>query len=211
MALNQRQQHILEIVKKDGPITGEHIAEKLNLTRATLRPDLAILTMSGYLDAKPRLGYFFKEQNVPQPVFEFLQKWRVKDFMSHPIVVRDDISVYDAICSMFLEDVGTLFVIDGNKNLVGVISRKDLLRTTIGNSDLHHVPVNMIMTRMPHIIYCEKEDTMVHVAQRIIEKQIDSVPVVQPSSNGFEVIGRITKTNIAKVFLQIATEDIRQS
>ena len=58
--------------------------------------------MSGYLDAKPRLGYFFKEQNIPQPVYEFLEKWRVKDFMSHPIVVGDDISVYDAICSNVL-------------------------------------------------------------------------------------------------------------
>ena len=110
---------------------------------------------------------------------------------------------------MFLEDVGTLFVVDSDKNLVGVISRKDLLRTSIGNNDLHNVPVNMIMTRMPHIVYCGKDDTMVNVAQRIIEKQIDSVPVVQSSFSGFEVIGRITKTNIAKVFIQIATEDIR--
>ncbi|MFD3203553.1 HTH domain-containing protein, partial [Bacillus sp. LR_5] len=32
--LNKRQEHILQIVKENGPITGEHIAEKLNLTRA---------------------------------------------------------------------------------------------------------------------------------------------------------------------------------
>ncbi|MDF0029845.1 HTH domain-containing protein, partial [Staphylococcus pseudintermedius] len=40
MELNSRQEHIVEIVKSDGPITGEKIAEQLNLTRATLRPDL---------------------------------------------------------------------------------------------------------------------------------------------------------------------------
>ncbi|MGG3736278.1 helix-turn-helix domain-containing protein, partial [Heyndrickxia coagulans] len=57
--LTKRQEQILEIVKTNGPITGEHIAEKLNLTRATLRPDLAILTMAGYLDARPRVGYFY--------------------------------------------------------------------------------------------------------------------------------------------------------
>jgi CBS domain-containing protein len=209
MALNPRQQLILEIVKGNGPITGEHIANRLNLTRATLRPDLAILTMSGYLDAKPRLGYFYKEENVPQPVYEFLEKWHVKDFMSQPIVISDEVSVYDAICSMFLEDVGTLFVVDHNKNLVGAVSRKDLLRTSIGNNDLHQVPVKMMMTRMPNIVCCEKEDSMVVVAQKIIDKQIDSVPVVQTTDNGLEVIGRITKTNIAKVFIQIATEDMR--
>ena len=49
----------MQIVKENGPITGEHIAEQLNLTRATLRPDLSILTMAGFLDARPRVGYFY--------------------------------------------------------------------------------------------------------------------------------------------------------
>ena len=57
--LNKRQDTILQIVKENGPITGEQIAERLNLTRATLRPDLAILTMAGFLDARPRVGYFY--------------------------------------------------------------------------------------------------------------------------------------------------------
>ncbi len=43
-----KTRRIIEIVKTKGPITGEQIADKLNLTRATLRPDLAILTMSGF-------------------------------------------------------------------------------------------------------------------------------------------------------------------
>ena len=57
--LNKRQEDILQIVKENGPITGEHIAERLNLTRATLRPDLAIQTMAGFLDARPRVGFFY--------------------------------------------------------------------------------------------------------------------------------------------------------
>lgn len=35
--LNKRQEDILQIVKENGPITGEHIAERLNLTRATFK------------------------------------------------------------------------------------------------------------------------------------------------------------------------------
>ena len=52
-------------MKHNGPITGEHIADRLDLTRATLRPDLAILTMSGILEARPRVGYYYtnKSQN----------------------------------------------------------------------------------------------------------------------------------------------------
>ncbi|MDN6842928.1 MAG: HTH domain-containing protein, partial [Staphylococcus equorum] len=32
MELSKRQQQIVEIVKNNGPITGEHIAERLSLT-----------------------------------------------------------------------------------------------------------------------------------------------------------------------------------
>ena len=43
MELNKRQTDILEIVKENGPITGEQIAVRLNLVRATIRPDLSNL------------------------------------------------------------------------------------------------------------------------------------------------------------------------
>lgn len=65
MELSNRQDQIIEIVKENGPITGEQIAERLNLTRATLRPDLAILTMAGFLDARPRVGYFTQARLGP--------------------------------------------------------------------------------------------------------------------------------------------------
>ena len=56
---------------------------------------------------------------------------KVGDFQSIPVVVAENISVYDAICHMFLEDVGTLFVVDESSFLTGVLSRKDLLRTSL--------------------------------------------------------------------------------
>lgn len=154
--LNKRQETILQIVKDNGPITGEHIAEKLNLTRATLRPDLAILTMAGYLDARPRVGYFYTGKSSAQLLTESLKNIFVKDYQSMPVVVNENISVYDAIVTVFLEDVGTLFVVDENLLLVGVLSRKDLLRASIGKQELSSLPVNIIMTRMPNITMCKK-------------------------------------------------------
>ncbi|WP_144547715.1 helix-turn-helix transcriptional regulator [Bacillus sp. X1(2014)] len=206
MELTKRQEHILQIVKENGPITGEHIAEQLNLTRATLRPDLAILTMAGYLDARPRVGYFYTGKSGTQLLTENLQKIYVKDYQSIPVVVNENISVYDAICTMFLEDVGTLFVVDQNTILVGVLSRKDLLRASIGKQELTTIPVNIIMTRMPNITMCEREDLLIDIAKKLIEKQIDALPVVRETENGFEVIGRITKTNITKAFVALGDE-----
>lgn len=205
--LNKRQEKILEIVKENGPITGENIADKLNLTRATLRPDLAILTMAGYLDARPRVGYFYTGKSGTQLLTENLNKLYVKDYQSIPVVVSENVSVYDAICTMFLEDVGTLFVVDQASLLVGVLSRKDLLRASLGKQELTNIPVNIIMTRMPNIAMCEKEDLLIDIAKKLIEKQIDALPVVKETEKGFEVIGRITKTNLTKAFLALAEDN----
>lgn len=204
--LNKRQEQIVEIVKANGPITGEQIAEHLKLTRATLRPDLAILTMSGYLEARPRVGYYFTGKTNTHLLTEQLRKLQVKDYQSIPIVVSINVSVYDAICMMFLEDVGTLFVVDDHSYLVGVLSRKDLLRTSIGKQELTSIPVNIIMTRMPNITVCRPDDYIIDVAKVLIEKQIDALPVVKDSEKGYEVIGRITKTNMTKILVSFLQE-----
>lgn len=206
--LNKRQEHILQIVKDHGPITGESIAEQLNLTRATLRPDLAILTMAGFLEARPRVGYFYSGKSGSQLLTDNLMKLVVKDYQSIPVVVSDGISVYDAICMMFLEDVGTLFVVDQQSHLVGVLSRKDLLRASIGKQDLTTIPVNIIMTRMPNITTCTKDDLLIDVAKKLIDKQIDALPVIKQTDKGMEVVGRITKTNITKALVALASDEL---
>ncbi|MBB6454306.1 CBS domain-containing protein [Salirhabdus euzebyi] len=208
MELTPRQEQIIQIVKDNGPITGENIAEKLNLTRATLRPDLAILTMSGFLDARPRVGYFFTGKSGTELLTEKLKKIKVKDFQSIPVVVSENVSVYDAICTMFLEDVGTLFVVNEKSHLVGVLSRKDLLRASMGKQDLSEIPVHIIMTRMPNITICEKEDLLLEAAQKLIEKQIDGLPVVHKVEDGWEVVGRLTKTNVTKVLVNIGRDGL---
>lgn len=206
--LNKRQEQILQIVKENGPITGEHIADRLNLTRATLRPDLAILTMSGFLEARPRVGYFFTGKTGTRLLADKLKKLQVKDFQSIPVVIHENVSVYDAICTMFLEDVGTLFVVDDHSILTGVLSRKDLLRASIGKQELPSIPVHIIMTRMPNITVCRKEDFIMGVAKHLIEKQIDALPVIKDTDKGFEVVGRITKTNMTKILVNLSENEI---
>ena len=207
--LNERQEKILEIVKTHGPITGESIAELLEVTRAALRPDLAVLTMSGYLEAKPRVGYTYKADGASNEIKRILNQYRVKDIMSMAVVVKEKCSIYDAIVTLFLEDTGTIFVVDKKNNLVGLVSRKDLLKTTLGKVDIHQMPVSVIMTRMPNVITVGGEDTVVEAVKKIVEHEVDALPVVrhfigQPGEDNFEVVGRITKTNITRLFLDLA-------
>ncbi|WP_411953469.1 helix-turn-helix transcriptional regulator [Alkalibacillus sp. S2W] len=207
MDLSERQELIVDIVKERGPITGENIADELNLTRATLRPDLAILTMAGFLDARPRVGYFYTGKTGSELLTDKIKKLSVRDHYSVPVVVNDQAHAYDAITTMFLEDVGTLFVVDQHGILVGVLSRKDLLRTSMGQQDLTEVPVHIIMTRLPKIKVCQKDDLLLDASIKLIENQIDALPVVQENERGLEVIGRLTKTNITKAFVGLVNQD----
>lgn len=165
--------------------------------------------MSGYLEARPRVGYFYVGRQASSVISERLHKLLVKDYKALPIVVSESASVYDAIVTLFLEDVGTLFVVNQKGYLAGVISRKDLLRASLGNKTLEDVPVSIIMTRMPNIITCQAEDTLYDAAKKLIDFQIDSLPVVRPNEEdpkSLELIGRVTKTTITKAFVEMGSE-----
>ena len=208
MKFTNRQEEIIKIVKAGGPITSEAIAEKLGVTRAALRADLAILTMTGTLDARPKVGYVYLGKKVDGDILENISKIRVGDIMSKPVTVNDDTMVYDAIVHLFLHDVGTLFV-ESNGSLVGAVSRKDFLKIAIGGTDIHKVPVGIIMTRMPNIIYALEDETAYNVAKRIIEHEIDSIPIVEKSYDSddekfnLKIVGKISKTNITKLFVNL--------
>ena len=204
--LNTRQLKIIDIVKENEPITSESIASMLKVTRATLRSDLAILTMTGILDARPKVGYFYSGINEASLAGNKIKDKRVKDIMSMPILIKQDTNVYECIVTMFLSDVGSIFIIDDNENLCGIVSRKDLLKATIGGGDINKMPVGMIMTRTPNVITVSKEDDVILASKKIIEHEVDSIPVVEineEDSNDIKVIGRLSKTNITKLFLDI--------
>ena len=204
-----RQKKIIEIVQEKEPITSQEIAGILKVTRATLRPDLAILTMSGVLDARPKVGYFYTGKPHMNFMTQEVKGIKVREIMSMPVVVTEDVSVYDAIVTMFLEDTGTIYVVSDN-NLIGVVSRKDFLKNSIGGIDVNKVPVAMIMTRMPNITTILPEENVLTAASKIVDHEVDSLPVVEKidfeGKEKYKVVGKISKSNITKLFVEICKE-----
>jgi len=207
--LTARQKEIILILKEHGSVTGEGIAQHLNLSRAAIRADLTILVMAGLIDAKPRVGYYYVGDNCRTVISEKIMDMKVSDYKSIPIVVKEESSVYDTIVRMFIEDVGSLFIVSEGGILQGVVSRKDLLKVTLGQGDIHNMPVNVVMTRMPNIITTSLEESIFDAAKKIMEHQVDALPVVRPcetdgpNSGKLEVVGRFTKTNITRIFLEL--------
>jgi CBS domain-containing protein len=165
--------------------------------------------MAGNLEARPRVGYYFNENYEMKLQAKKFTNQKVADYKAHPIVIQKASSVYDAIVQLFLEDVGTLYAVDEKGHLAGVISRKDLLRSALGNRNLNDLPVSVIMTRMPNIVMIRPEESLLEAAKKMIENHIDSLPVVKETDEDrhtYTVIGRITKTTITRAYLEITEQ-----
>ncbi|WP_049825382.1 helix-turn-helix transcriptional regulator [Paenibacillus polymyxa] len=211
--LTARQVEILNIVQKHAPITGDQIAEMLNLSKATIRTDLSKLGILNYIDAKPKVGYFVGKRGTPNREEKFrLLQMKVGDLHGVPVIVRETTTIQEAVVALFLENVSNLIVTDEDGDLAGVASRKDLLKVTLGNPNAATIPVSLVMTRQANVVTVSPEDTVLEAARKIIARQIDSLPVVVPSNSDkpgehWKVVGRITKTNIIKMLLDMVAED----
>ena len=142
---------------------------------------------------------------------QHISKIKVSEIMSKPVTVSEDTMVYDAIVYLFLNDVGTLFI-ENNGVITGAVSRKDFLKISIGGTDIHKVPVGVIMTRMPNIICANENDNAYDLAKKIIEHEIDSIPVVEilkktDGKDQMKIIGKVSKTNITKLFVKLGENE----
>ncbi len=193
-------------------MTGDQIAESLGITRPTIRSDLSVLVMLGIIDAKPKVGYFLgKELGSNGRLISGLQEMKVSEIMGRPIVIRESGTVNDAVIQLFVEHSSLISVTDDEGYLSGIISMKDLLKLTLGNANAASIPIGMAMTRLPRVITIRPDDSVFEAAKRMNHNQIGGLPVVIPRAYEddkvrYEIVGRITKTNIIQVLLDVAVD-----
>ena len=192
MDLTERQKKILIMLKEKSLLSGDEIAQNLNITKSALRTDFSILTTLKLITSKQNKGYSYNNKCTII---------KVKDCMSPQNSIDIRTSVYDAIIHLFNYDLGTLVVVE-NEKLVGIISRKDLLKAALNKKNIEKTPVSMIMTRMPNIVHCFEEDNIIEAIEKLIKHEIDSLPVLRKEKGKLSLVGRFTKTNVTKLFYQ---------
>ncbi|WDM23732.1 CBS domain-containing protein [Paenibacillus polymyxa] len=209
--LSERQREIVDIVRRLAPVTGDKIAETLGLTRPTLRSDLALLVMLGLVDAKPKVGYLpGHHPKYDSHIGNMLKKLTVADILSEPILISGDTTAYDAVLMLFQQNTGTLMVTGEEQELIGIVTRKDLLKVMLGHTDLHTVPVTMAMTRRAQMTTLAPKDTLLEAISRLIRHQVNCLPVLDEqcssSTSIRELVGRVTKTDIMNAILSLTEE-----
>ena len=198
MQLSERQKKIVEIVKAKQPLSGEKISDLLDISRATLRSDLSFLT----LKATPKVGYTYSGSDLESVFFFDTFRKEVADIMTSPVLVTSDSYIQDAIITLFMYDADVIYVIDEDKLLLGIMSRKDLLRASL-NSNIASTPVAVCMTRMPHIKTCHKNMNILEAAVLLQDYAIDSLPIVD-QENERRILGSVTKAALLDYIIQQA-------
>jgi CBS domain-containing protein len=96
------------------------------------------------------------------------------------------------------------------QELIGIVTRKDLLKVMLGHTDLHTVPVTMAMTRRAQMTTLAPEDTLLEAISKLIRHQVNCLPVLDEQCSSStpirELVGRVTKTDIMNAILSL-TED----
>jgi len=201
--LTTRQLEIVQLVKAHAPITGDQIAEMLGVSRATIRSDLSLLVMLNIVSAKPKVGYFPSELNKTEAPAPDWTGITIKQVMGIPVNVTGALSVHEAVVTLFLENAETLTVIDDQKQFLGIVTAKDMLKLTLGNSQAGAMPVGMVMSRLPAMAAVGPDDQVDTAVRIMLSHGLDGVPVLSPER---EVVGWIGKTTILRRMLEKADD-----
>ncbi|GAB6091958.1 helix-turn-helix transcriptional regulator [Furfurilactobacillus curtus] len=205
MNFTNRQKAIIQMLKENSPLTGETIADRLNLAVPTIRGDLRLLTAVGELTAKPKVGYMYSGQQMAKLQYHDLYETQIANILLPATEIQADTTLQEAVSKLFLQDVGSLYVVDNKHHLQGLISRKDLLRASLNNADSDAMLASMIMTRMPNVITVTPQTSIIHVGNLLLTHKVDSLPVVNPDDQT-QVVGKITKNRIFQRFMEIGNE-----
>ncbi len=119
-----------------------------------------------------------------------LQSVNLRDYMlPNPVKVRPDDNVLDAMQVIIDNKISGVCVVDGEANLVGVLSELDCLRAVLGavynNSSIGSVGDHMATD---NLVVAHPNEDIVDVAQDMLLKNKRRRPVVEDG----KLIGQIT-------------------
>ena len=125
----------------------------------------------------------------------------------NPVTVSPDANIAEASELMKKEKVHRLPVLDKDKNLVGVISEKDILFASPSPASslsihemaylLSKLTVRKLMTKDPVTI--TKDTTVEEAARLMVDQDLSCLPVVE---NG-KLVGIVSKSDMFKILLEL--------
>jgi acetoin utilization protein AcuB len=125
----------------------------------------------------------------------------------NPVTARPDMSMTEVRSLMDKKQIGHLPVLDKNNNLVGIITKKDLLKagpspaTTLDMYEIGYLlsklRVEKVMVK--EVVTVEENDVVEEAARIMADKDIGCLPVMK----GNVLTGIITETDLFRFFVKV--------
>jgi CBS domain-containing protein len=114
-------------------------------------------------------------------------------------------TVHDAIRILCEHNIGALPVCDGNGEVLGIITERDVLRLCAGAScqDALKLRVEAAMTR--NLIICVPDDSIENAMHVMTQKRIRHLPIL----DGRKLVGILSIGDVVKAKLDDASAEIR--
>ncbi|MBS3055401.1 MAG: CBS domain-containing protein [Candidatus Aenigmarchaeota archaeon] len=117
---------------------------------------------------------------------------QVKDFMKRNVLfVHPDHSIRSAAKLMLKYGIGSVLVMDSKREVVGIITERDVARLVAEGKDVEKTFVKNAMSK--NVIFLKEDDTLDDAADLMIEHGIKKLPVEDEKGN---LTGIITSTDI---------------
>jgi CBS domain-containing protein len=143
-----------------------------------------------------------------------MQDLRVSDVMNASVIsVSDEAPLSEVINLLRAHDISGLVVVDHSGQMVGIISKTDLLRSWQEGNDYNTVmssPVSRYMTR--DVISCGPHRPLSYAMQQMSQHNITRLVVVEPHYGGRFVtdrmmpVGILTQTDIVRALTGLQGE-----
>lgn len=125
----------------------------------------------------------------------------------NPIFVSPDMSVNDARALMTREKIGKLPVLDKNNRLVGIVTKKDLVKagpSAATSLDMYEISyllsklkVETVMER--NVLTVQQTEVVEEAARIMADSQVGCLPVMK----GALLVGIITETDLFRTFVDM--------
>ncbi|MBT8507490.1 hypothetical protein AZH53_03490 [Methanomicrobiaceae archaeon CYW5] len=194
MVSDTRSNLTLASLMRPAPVVGEDVSveEALLVIRDARTDSAGVVRPDGEL-----LGAVLLSDLFPIVMSRQNPTGIIEDYMTKRVVTCGEDEFLYRVYAMITESgYDGLPVIRGKgREIVGIISRRDLLQGHIKNSitSRHRTPVQMIMVTPPIIAF--RGDTVRDAAEAMIKHDISRLPVIEPDGT---VIGIISRQDILR-------------
>jgi CBS domain-containing protein len=111
---------------------------------------------------------------------------------SKVITIQPEQTVRQAVGLLVEHNIGALVVVDGNRQPVGILSERDIVRVAAQREQVFSEPVGALMTK--NVVLGLPQDDLTSVAHTMTERRIRHLPVM----DGGRLIGIVSIGDVMK-------------